>query len=170
MRLVVINHVRGFDHSRRAGLLFSRVQVAVEAREVAAGNLQPQFVPCEKHIARRPQIHRNVIRLTRVRQFRLLLRIPVTQPRIPLVRFCAKPFGQTSTSIPVKSVSTAELLTNKSSETGPVTSVSFANAGVVNTSTSLRASTGLWSSGPIPVGSAPQHSGPPIVGTASVGS
>ena len=70
----------------------------------------------------------------------------------------------------MKSVSTAELLTYRSSDTGPVTSVSFANAGVVYTSTSSRVSAVRWSCGPIPVGNAPQHSGPPIVGVASFGS
>ena len=41
MRLVVINHVRGFDHARGTGLLFAGIQVAVEARKIAAGNFQP---------------------------------------------------------------------------------------------------------------------------------
>jgi hypothetical protein len=39
-------------------------------------------------------------------------------------------------------VSTAELLTNRASEIGPVTSVLCVNAGVEKTSTSLRASAG----------------------------
>ena len=89
---------------------------------------------------------------------------------MPSVRFWAKPLGQTSTSFPVKSVSTAEVLTYKSSETGPVTSVLWVKAGVVKTRTSPRASAGRWSSGPRPVGKGPQHSGPPMVGTASLGS
>jgi len=66
-----------------------------------------------------------------------------------------KPVCHTSTSFPVKSVSTAELLTYKSSETGPVTSVFCVNAGEVNT-TSPRAPP---VAGPRtnPVGSAPQQ-------------
>src|SRR6202049_4869687 len=89
---------------------------------------------------------------------------------MPSVKFWAKPFGQTSTSFPVKSVSTAELLTQRSSPIGPVTSVLWVNAGEENTSTSPRASADRWSCGPTPVGSAEQQSGPPIVGIASLGS
>jgi len=32
MRFVVKNHVGGFDHARRAGLLFAGIQVAVKLR------------------------------------------------------------------------------------------------------------------------------------------
>ena len=62
--------------------------------------------------------------------------------KIPAVTFCANPFGHTSTSFAVKSVSTADELTCKSALIGPVTSMSCVKAGVVNTSTSLRASAG----------------------------
>src|ERR1700687_1205168 len=72
--LVVIDHVRRFDHARPARLLLVRIQVAVEARKVAAGNLQAQFVACEENIARGPQGHGDLIRLSRIRKFWLLLR------------------------------------------------------------------------------------------------
>src|SRR5260370_28158166 len=73
MRLIVINHVRRFDHSRRARLLFAGVQVAVEPRKIAAGNFQPHLVPGKKHIARRPQIHSDVVSLSPIRQLWFLL-------------------------------------------------------------------------------------------------
>src|ERR1700704_4348003 len=79
--LIVINHIRGFDHPRPARLLFPGVEVPVETRKITAGDFQPQLVPGQKHIARRPEIHRDVISLSRVRQLRFLLRIPVAQPQ-----------------------------------------------------------------------------------------
>src|SRR6266849_6083212 len=60
MRLVMINDIRRFDHARGAGLLFAGVQVAVEAREIAAGNFEPQLVAREENIARGPQVHGDV--------------------------------------------------------------------------------------------------------------
>ena len=54
MRLVVINHVGGFDHARGAGLFFARIHVSVEAREIAAGDFQPQLMPRQEHIAGSP--------------------------------------------------------------------------------------------------------------------
>ena len=44
--------------------------------------------------------------------------------------FCAKPLGHTSTSLAVKSVSTADDFAYSSSVTGPVTSRSAASGGV----------------------------------------
>jgi hypothetical protein len=44
---------------------------------------------------------------------------------ILLVKFCAKGLGQTSTGIPLQSVSTAELLTYRSIDIRPVICVSF---------------------------------------------
>src|SRR6266481_5237341 len=81
MRLVMINDIRRFDHARGAGLLFAGVQVAIEAREIAAGNFQPQLVAGEENIARGPQVHGDVIRLARIRQLRFFLRIAVAQPQ-----------------------------------------------------------------------------------------
>src|SRR6476660_7680220 len=80
-RLVMKNDIRRLDHARGAGLLFAGVQVAVEAREIAAGYFQPQFVARKENIARGPQVHGDVIGLSRICQLRFFLRIPVTQPQ-----------------------------------------------------------------------------------------
>src|SRR5207244_1720988 len=55
-RLVVINQVGGFHHARGASLFFAGVHVAVEAREITAGDFQPELVPRQEHIAGSPQI------------------------------------------------------------------------------------------------------------------
>src|SRR4029078_8995640 len=89
---------------------------------------------------------------------------------IPSLRFCAKPFGQTSTSFAVKYVSTADDFAYRSSITGPVTSVSSVNGAVEYTTTSSRASTGRWSRGPGGMCVLSQHNGPPIVRTGFAGS
>ena len=166
---VVVNDVSGFNRPRSARLILAGIQVSIKSWEVAAGNLDPQFVPSQKYIARRPKIHADVIDRPGICQLRLPANCG-SALRKSSVRFWANPFGQTSTNFPVKSVSTAELLTYRSSETGPVTSVLWMKAGVENTSTSSRLSAGRWSCGPMPAGSAQQQSGPPIVGTASFGS
>src|SRR5438552_17328474 len=77
MRLIVINHIRRFDHPPRARLRFAGVQVAVEPRTIAAGNFQPELVPGEKHIARRPQIHPKGIPLSPIPPIPFLLGTPV---------------------------------------------------------------------------------------------
>src|SRR6266487_2551604 len=87
---------------------------------------------------------------------------------MPSQTFRARPSGHTSTSLAVKSVSRAELAAHSSSATGPVTSRSCSSGAEVNTSTSLRRSTGRWSKIP---GSRPYgERQPPRVGTGSRGS
>jgi len=50
MLAVVINGVRRLHHARGVALVFSGIQVPVEAREVAAGYFQTQLMPGQKHI------------------------------------------------------------------------------------------------------------------------
>src|ERR1035438_5881740 len=67
---------------------------------------------------------------------------------MPSVRFCARPSGNTSTSLAVKSVSRAEVAAYNTTRTGPMTSTSLRRGAVVYTSTSRRCSTARWSFGP----------------------
>ena len=125
MRLVVINHVGGFDHPRGARLLFAGIQVAVEPRIIAAGNFQAQSVSGEKDIAGGPQIQGDVIRLSGVRQLRLFLRIAIPQPQDSFRQVLREPIRpnihQLSRKVCVDG-GTAHI----QKETGPVTSASFA--------------------------------------------
>ena len=43
-RLVVVDDVGCFDHVRSMRLILTGIQVSIKSREVAAGNLEPQFV------------------------------------------------------------------------------------------------------------------------------
>ena len=60
-----------------ARLFFVGIQVAIEARKVATGNLQANPVPGQKHVTGRPQIHLHLIDRTRLQRLRLFLRIAV---------------------------------------------------------------------------------------------
>ena len=79
MLLVVIDGVGGRQHFRGGCLVFTGVEVAVEAREIAAGNFQAQAVAGEKDVASGPEVHRNVIDFARLGQFRPLNGIAITQ-------------------------------------------------------------------------------------------
>ena len=73
-KLVCRRAVIGSYVSRRA-----IVQVAVKAREIAARNLQPQYVSFLEDVARRPQINREFVNLPRRHHLRLLSRIAITR-------------------------------------------------------------------------------------------
>ena len=47
-------------------VVLARVQVAIEPREVAARDLQPQHVPLLEHVARGPHVDRELVDLARV--------------------------------------------------------------------------------------------------------
>ena len=70
---VVINHVRGFDHARGAGLFLAGVQVAVEAREVTARYFEAQLVSCQEDVACGPEVDRELVDFTRIHELGLLL-------------------------------------------------------------------------------------------------
>ena len=69
----MVDDVCCFNHVRSARLVLAGIQVSVESREVAAGNLKPQFVSWEENITRRPKIHADVIDLSGISKFRFLL-------------------------------------------------------------------------------------------------
>ena len=54
MLAIVVHSVVCFDPVCRMGLVFARIQIAVKAREIAAGYLQAELVPSEEDVARRP--------------------------------------------------------------------------------------------------------------------
>ena len=125
---VVQDRVCGRHKLAARRLIRAGVQVAIKAREIAAGNFQAYDVAPPKDIACSPQIHRNFVHLVWIQQLRLLLRITIAQAQNSVsARFIANPSGETSTSLAVKSVSTAEDLAQSSSVTDPVTSISSAS-------------------------------------------
>src|SRR5262249_7278929 len=102
--------------------LFPGVQIAIESRKVAARDFQAQRMPAPKHIAGRPEVDRNLVGFARIHQHRVLRESRYRMRRIPSATSIAKPSGATSTSLPVKSVSTAVDFTNRVKLIGPVTS------------------------------------------------
>src|SRR3984885_1841032 len=89
---------------------------------------------------------------------------------MPSVKLRASPFGNTSTSLAVKSVSGADVDAKRTTRIGPVTSRSCFKGALVYTRTSLRFSTGRWSMGPQGKIFGSQHTAPPRVGTGLRGS
>ena len=70
---VMINRLSGFQHSRSAERPLTRIQIPIEAREIAAGNVDADAMRGFEDIARRPQINRvfvNPARLNRLGVFR----------------------------------------------------------------------------------------------------
>lgn len=86
----MVDDVGCFDHVRSTPLILSGIQVSIKSREVAAGNLEPQFVSWQENIARRPQIYANVIDLPGISKFRFLLRITVAQAQNTLRQILSK--------------------------------------------------------------------------------
>ena len=102
---------------------FPGIQIAVEARKIARRYFEPDTVTLQKDVARGPEVDLVFVDVARCDEFGFpTVDARKRARRIPSVRFCAKPLGQTSTSLPVKSVSTAEDLAKRSRVTGPVTS------------------------------------------------
>lgn len=75
----MVDDVGCFDRARSECLISTRVQVSIKSREVAAGNLEPQFVTYLKDIVCRPKIHADVIDIPGICKFRFLLRVAVAQ-------------------------------------------------------------------------------------------
>ena len=60
-----------FIHLRRLNRhIPTRVAVAVKAREVTAGHLQPQAMTRQKNIGRDPQVEPQLVDFARLQQFR----------------------------------------------------------------------------------------------------
>ena len=104
----MVNHVYRLNHERSVRLFLARVHISIETREIATRYLEAKFVARKEHIARCQQIQRNVINLPGFRKFWVLLGLSISKPQYS--SSVLQTVGQTSTSIPVKSVSTAELL------------------------------------------------------------
>jgi hypothetical protein len=116
---VVIDRLIRLYNLCRAERRLARVEVAIEAREVAAGDVDANFVSGLEDVARRPQINRVFVDLARLDRFRAFGRIAVTRANDAVgqkTRVARPPSapsapsdGPTSTIIAVKSVSGAEV-------------------------------------------------------------
>ena len=53
---IVVNGLGRFDELRAGAEWLARIQVPVKAREIAAGNLNPDFMAGQKSVACHPQV------------------------------------------------------------------------------------------------------------------
>ena len=77
----MVDEVGGSNHVRSTALILARIQVSIKSREVAAGNLEPQFVSGQENIAGCPKIDADVIDLARIPEFRFLRGIAVAHAK-----------------------------------------------------------------------------------------
>ena len=78
---VVIDGVGGFDPTQSAFWILASVEVPIEAREVAAGNLQAQAMSGKKDIAGGPHVDSELIDISRLHEFGFLLGVAVARPQ-----------------------------------------------------------------------------------------
>jgi hypothetical protein len=61
--LIVENGLRCCLPTGARSLILASIEIAIKAREVAGGNLETQTVPWEKHVARGPEVDRQLVHL-----------------------------------------------------------------------------------------------------------
>ena len=71
-------------------MIFARVQVAVKAREIAAGDFQPQPVTCQEDVACRAHFDSKLVSLTRIHHLRMFLRTTVAAAQDAVVEVTGK--------------------------------------------------------------------------------
>src|SRR5579863_2506525 len=79
MLAIVIDGVRRLDPMRRIRRRLAGVQVAVEAREIAARDFEAQLVSGKEDVARRPEVDGQLVDLSGIHELRPLLRVPVAR-------------------------------------------------------------------------------------------
>ena len=72
---VMIDSLLGFHHSRSAERLLTRIQIPIEAREIAAGDVDADAMRGFEDIARRPQINRVFMDLARLNRLSFFGRV-----------------------------------------------------------------------------------------------
>ena len=65
----------------REANIFTRIEIAVEAREIAARDFKAQRVSAEKHVARGPEIQGDLIDLPRIHQASVLHGITIAHAK-----------------------------------------------------------------------------------------
>src|SRR4030095_6557009 len=101
---VVIDRLIRLDHLGRAERRFACVEVAIEAREVTARDVDANLVSGLEDVTRRPQINRVFVDLARLDRLRAFGRIAVARANDAVgqkTRVARPPFGPfLSTEIP----------------------------------------------------------------------
>ncbi len=72
--------------------IFPGVQIAAEAREVAAADIEPQAVPGQKRMARRTEFDLEFVDLARLQKFRLSQAFAIAPPQYALAEHQRTPF------------------------------------------------------------------------------
>ena len=66
------NGVVGANQGVRKLDVLTRIEIAIEAREIAAGDFQSYRVAAQKHVASCPKIYRYLVNLARIHEARVL--------------------------------------------------------------------------------------------------
>src|SRR5688572_14676553 len=66
----VVDSLHRFHHPRSGGRIVAGVQVAIEARKIAARDLDANAMAGEEHVARHPQVDRVLVDLARLDHLR----------------------------------------------------------------------------------------------------
>jgi len=94
MLRVVENCVGGSDKGARELNFFARIEIAIEAREIAAGNLKAQRMTAEKHVARGPKIDGDLVDLSGVDQSSMLGGGTVAHAKDAFSKILREPIGR----------------------------------------------------------------------------
>ena len=98
------------------------VGVTTEPGPVAAGDLEADPVSGLEHVGRRPHVDADLVRLTRVHKLGMYSRAAEADALNAVGEIDGAAVGETSTSLPVRSVSGTVEIKKRRSWTGPMTS------------------------------------------------
>lgn len=93
MLRVMVNGVGGSNGFPTSSIVFSRIQISIETREIAAADLKPHLVTLAKNVACGPQVDGELVHLAGIHQSGLLLGIPVACAKNPLRQILCKSVG-----------------------------------------------------------------------------
>jgi hypothetical protein len=91
MLRVVENRVRRRHEPLPGAVVFARIQVAIEPWEIAARHLEPQRVTLLEHVARGPDVDRELVDLARCHQFRRFLRVAISRSQNAIRQVLCEP-------------------------------------------------------------------------------
>src|SRR5579884_610222 len=94
MLRIVKNRVRGGNELTPRLDFFAGVEISIESGKIAAGNLQAKRMPAKEHVARGPEIERDLIHLSWIYQRGMLPGIPVAHAEDPFCNIHGEAIGR----------------------------------------------------------------------------
>ena len=81
MFAVVVDGIRSFDPARSTFWIVAGVEIAIEAREIATGDFQPQAMSGKKDVAGGPHVDIELVDISWLHELRLLLGGAIARPQ-----------------------------------------------------------------------------------------